>query len=257
MRVDKRQSAPLQLEADGLIEGRNAVIEALRVGTAVDKIYIAKGETSAALGHIASTARGKGVVVIESDRRKLDAMSQTHSHQGVIAVAAVRAYADVDDILAAAREKGEPPLLVVCDELSDPHNLGAVIRTAEAAGAHGVVIPKRRSAGLTAIVAKTSAGAVSYLPVARVANLTALLKELKEQGLWIFGTAADGTTSLYQADLKGPTAIVIGSEGSGMGRLVREQCDFLIAIPMRGQINSLNAAAAAAVVLYEAVRQRS
>ncbi len=257
MRVDKRQSAPLQLEADGLIEGRNAVIEALRVGTAVDKIYIAKGETSAALGHIASTARGKGVVVIESDRRKLDAMSQTHSHQGVIAVAAVRAYADVDDILAAAREKGEPPLLVVCDELSDPHNLGAVIRTAEAAGAHGVVIPKRRSAGLTAIVAKTSAGAVSYLPVARVANLTALLKELKEQGLWIFGTAADGTTSLYQADLKGPTAIVIGSEGSGMGRLVREQCDFLIAIPMRGQINSLNASAAAAVVLYEAVRQRS
>ena len=257
MRVDKRQSAPLQLETDGLIEGRNAVIEALRVGTAVDKIYIAKGETSAALGHIASTARGKGVVVIESDRRKLDAMSQTHSHQGVIAVAAVRAYADVDDILAAAREKGEPPLLVVCDELSDPHNLGAVIRTAEAAGAHGVVIPKRRSAGLTAIVAKTSAGAVSYLPVARVANLTALLKELKEQGLWIFGTAADGTTSLYQADLKGPTAIVIGSEGSGMGRLVREQCDFLIAIPMRGQINSLNASAAAAVVLYEAVRQRS
>ncbi len=257
MRVDKRQSAPLQLEADGLIEGRNAVIEALRVGTAVDKIYIAKGETSAALGHIASTARGKGVVVIESDRRKLDAMSQTHSHQGVIAVAAVRAYADVDDILAAAREKGEPPLLVVCDELSDPHNLGAVIRTAEAAGAHGVVIPKRRSAGLTAIVAKTSAGAVSYLPVARVANLTALLKELKEQGLWIFGTAADGTTSLYQADLKGPTAIVIGSEGSGMGRLVREQCDFLIAIPMRGQINSLNASAAAAVVLYETVRQRS
>ena len=145
---------------------------------------------------------------------------------------------------------------MVCDELSDPHNLGAVIRTAECAGAHGVVIPKRRSAGLTAVVAKTSAGAVSYLPVARVSNLTTLLKQLKEEGLWIFGTAADGATPLYQADLKGPAAIVIGSEGDGMSRLVREQCDFLLSIPMRGQVNSLNASAAAAVVLYEAVRQR-
>ena len=249
----KEQNSP----ADGIIEGRNAVIEALRAGTAVDKVYIAKGETDATLGHIASTARGKGIVVVEADRRKLDAMSVTHSHQGVIAVAAVREYASVSDILQSARDKGEAPLVVVCDELSDPHNLGAVIRTAEAAGAHGVIIPKRRSAGLTAIVAKTSAGAVSYLPVARVANLTALLRELKEEGLWVFGTAADGSTSLYQADLKGPAAIVIGSEGNGMSRLVREQCDFLVSIPMRGQVNSLNASAAAAVVLYEAVRQRS
>lgn len=249
----REQNSP----ADGIIEGRNAVIEALRAGTAMDKVYIAKGETDATLGHIASTARGKGIVVVEADRRKLDAMSVTHSHQGVIAVAAVREYASVSDILQSARDKGETPLVVVCDELSDPHNLGAVIRTAEAAGAHGVIIPKRRSAGLTAIVAKTSAGAVSYLPVARVANLTALLKELKEEGLWVFGTAADGSTSLYQADLKGPAAIVIGSEGNGMSRLVREQCDFLVSIPMRGQVNSLNASAAAAVVLYEAVRQRS
>ena len=249
----REQNSP----ADGIIEGRNAVIEALRAGTAMDKVYIAKGETDATLGHIASTARGKGIVVVEADRRKLDAMSVTHSHQGVIAVAAVREYASVSDILHSARDKGEAPLVVVCDELSDPHNLGAVIRTAEAAGAHGVIIPKRRSAGLTAIVAKTSAGAVSYLPVARVANLTALLKELKEEGLWVFGTAADGATSLYQADLKGPAAIVIGSEGNGMSRLVREQCDFLVSIPMRGQVNSLNASAAAAVVLYEAVRQRS
>lgn len=249
----REQNSP----ADGIIEGRNAVIEALRAGTAMDKVYIAKGETDATLGHIASTARGKGIVVVEADRRKLDAMSVTHSHQGVIAVAAVREYASVSDILQSARDKGEAPLVVVCDELSDPHNLGAVIRTAEAAGAHGVIIPKRRSAGLTAIVAKTSAGAVSYLPVARVANLTALLKELKEEGLWVFGTAADGATSLYQADLKGPAAIVIGSEGNGMSRLVREQCDFLVSIPMRGQVNSLNASAAAAVVLYEAVRQRS
>lgn len=249
----REQNSP----ADGIIEGRNAVIEALRAGTAMDKVYIARGETDATLGHIASTARGKGIVVVEADRRKLDAMSVTHSHQGVIAVAAVREYASVSDILQSARDKGEAPLVVVCDELSDPHNLGAVIRTAEAAGAHGIIIPKRRSAGLTAIVAKTSAGAVSYLPVARVANLTALLKELKEEGLWVFGTAADGSTSLYQADLKGPAAIVIGSEGNGMSRLVREQCDFLVSIPMRGQVNSLNASAAAAVVLYEAVRQRS
>ena len=253
----RQQQRERSSQADGTIEGRNAVIEALRAGTAMDKIYLAKGETDATLGHIASTARSKGIVVVEADRRKLDAMSATHSHQGVIAVAAVREYASVADILQAARDKNEPPLVVVCDELSDPHNLGAVIRTAEAAGAHGVIIPKRRSAGLTAVVAKTSAGAVSYLPVARVANLTALLKELKEEGLWVFGTAADGATSLYQADLKGPAAIVIGSEGDGMSRLVREQCDFLVSIPMRGQVNSLNASAAAAVVLYEAVRQRS
>jgi 23S rRNA (guanosine2251-2'-O)-methyltransferase len=252
---DERKN--MEAEADGLIEGRNAVIEALRAGTAIDKIYIAKGETDAALGHIASSARERGVVVVEADRRKLDGMSRTKSHQGVIAVSAVREYVEVDDILAAAREKGEAPLIVVCDELSDPHNLGAVIRTAECAGAHGVVIPKRRSAGLTAIVAKTSAGAVSYLPVARVPNLTALLKDLKKEGLWVFGTAADGPTSLYEADLKGPAAIVIGSEGDGMSRLVREQCDFLVSIPMRGKVNSLNASAAAAVVLYEAVRQRS
>ena len=257
MRSDRERRVSPEAEADGLIEGRNAVIEALRAGTAIDKIYIARGETDATLGHIASTARNKGVVVVEADRRKLDGMSRTKSHQGVVAIAAVREYASVDDILNAARDKGEAPLVVVCDELSDPHNLGAVIRTAEAAGAHGVIIPKRRSAGLTAIVAKTSAGAVSYLPVARVPNLTALLKELKEQGLWVFGTAADGRTSLYEADLRGPAAIVIGSEGDGMSRLVREQCDFLVSIPMRGRVNSLNASAAAAVVLYEAVRQRS
>ena len=256
MRDDKNRRLTQEAEADGLIEGRNAVIEALRSGAAIDKIYIARGETDATLGHIASTARNKGIVVTEADRRKLDGMSRTKSHQGVIAVAAVREYASVDDILNAARERGEAPLVVVCDELSDPHNLGAVIRTAECAGAHGVVIPKRRSAGLTAIVAKTSAGAVSYLPVARVPNLTAALKELKERGLWVFGAAAEGGTKLYDADLKGPAAIVIGSEGDGRGRLVREQCDFLVSIPMKGKINSLNASAAAAVVLYEAVRQR-
>ena len=255
-RTPLRRSAPIEAENDGVIEGRNAVIEALRAGVTIDKIYIMKGDTDATLGHIASSAREKGVVVVDADRRKLDGMSRTHSHQGVIALAAVREYASVEDILAAAREKGEAPLIVVCDELSDPHNLGAVIRTAECAGAHGIIIPKRRSAGLTAIVAKTSAGAVSHMPVARVPNIPSLLKQLKEEGVWVFGTAADGNTTLYNADLKGPAAIVIGSEGDGMGRLVGEQCDFRVSIPMKGHINSLNASAAAAILLYEAVRQR-
>ena len=245
-----------QEQPDGIIEGRNAVIEALRAGTPIDKIYLAKGDTDATLGHIASKAREAGVVVVETDRKKLDFMSVTHAHQGVVAVAAVREYVSVDDILAVAREKGEAPLIVVCDELSDPHNLGAVIRTAECAGAHGVIIPKRRSAGLTAVVAKTSAGAVAHVPVARVPNLTACLKELKEEGVWVFGAAADADRTLYNADLKGPAAIVIGSEGDGMSRLVAENCDFKVAIPMKGKLNSLNASAAAAILLYEAVRQR-
>ena len=252
---DRQRSLP-QAEADGIIEGRNAVIEALRSGETIDKIYLAKGETDKTLGHIASRAREKGIVVVEADRRKLDGMSRTHAHQGVIALAAMREYVSVQSLLDAAAEKGEAPLLVVCDEISDPHNLGAILRTAECAGAHGVIIPKRRSAGLTAIVAKTSAGAVSYMPVARVPNIPALLKDLKKQGVWVFGTAADGNTTLYQADLKGPTAIVIGSEGTGMTRLAAENCDFLVSIPMKGKISSLNASAAAAILLYEAVRQR-
>lgn len=257
MKQHSRPPVPEREEADGLIEGRNAVMEALCAGTPIDKLYLARGEADSALGRLAAAARAQGVVVVDADRRKLDGMSRTHSHQGAIAVAAVRAYAQVDDLLAIAQQRGEPPLLVVCDGLSDPHNLGAVIRTAECAGAHGVIIPKRRSAGLTAVVAKTSAGAVSHLPVARVTNLPALLSQLKQDGVWVFGTAADGGTGLYEADLKGPTAIVIGSEGAGMSRLVREQCDFLLSIPLRGRVSSLNASTAAAIVLYEAVRQRT
>ena len=256
MKEYRKRPPQRDAEADGVIEGRNAVIEALRAGTAIDKIYLAKGDTDSALGHIANTARANGVVVVNADRRKLDEMSRTHAHQGVIAVAAVREYASIEDIFQRAEEQGEAPLIVLCDELSDPHNLGAVIRTAECAGAHGVVIPKRRSAGLTAIVAKTSAGAVSHIPVARVPNLTALMKELQKRGVWIFGAEMNGTTCVYVADLKGPAAIVIGSEGSGMSRLVAETCDFTVSIPMKGKINSLNASAAAAILLYEAVRQR-
>ena len=252
---DNEQRRP-EAEADGIIEGRNAVIEALRAGTTMDKIYLAKGETDKTLGHIASKARAQGIVVVEADRRKLDGMSRTHAHQGVIALAAVREYVSVDDILADAAAKNESPLIVVCDEISDPHNLGAIIRTAYCAGAHGVVIPKRRSAGLTSVVAKTSAGAVSHMKVARVPNIPSLLKDLKKQGIWVFGTAANGTTGLYDADLKGAAAIVIGSEGDGMTRLAAENCDFLVSIPMKGDLNSLNASASAAILLYEAVRQR-
>ena len=176
--MDNEKKNLLTAEADGIIEGRNAVIEALRAGVQIDKIFIMKGETDKTLGHIASTARAAGIVVVDADRRKLDNMSRTHAHQGVIALASVREYCSVEDILQIAADKGENPLLVVCDEISDPHNLGAIIRTAECAGAHGIVIPKRRSAGLTAIVAKTSAGAVSHMPVARVPNIAALLKDL-------------------------------------------------------------------------------
>ena len=241
-------------EAEDRVEGKNAVMEALKAG--LDKIYIARGEQDKALRFIAQKGKAAGAVISEVDRRKLDAMSVTHAHQGVIAVAAVREYASVSDILALAREKGEAPLVVVCDEISDPHNLGAIIRTAECAGAHGVIIPKHRSAGVTAVVEKTSAGAVEHMAVARVGNLAAALKELQDAGVWIFGTAADGDRSLWEADLKGPAALVIGSEGSGMSRLTRESCDFLLSIPLRGKVSSLNASNAAAIVLYEAVRQR-
>ena len=248
---------PFDNDREDLIEGRNAVIEALRAGRSIDKIYIAKGETDKTLGHIASRARDAGIVVVEADRRKLDAMSATKAHQGVVAVAAVREYCDVEDILAIAAERGEPPFLVACDEISDPHNLGAILRSAYCAGAHGVILPKRRSAGLTGIVDKTSAGAAEHMAVARVANLPSALRDLKGRGLWVYGTAADAPASLWETDFSGPVCLVIGSEGEGMGRLVREQCDFLVSIPMRASLDSLNASAAAAVLLYEVLRQRS
>ena len=246
----------MEYREDVLLEGRNAVAEALRAGRGIDKVYVVRGETDRVLGPLTAKARKAGAVVVEVDRRKLDAMSQTGAHQGIAAILTAAPYARVEDILQAAADRGEPPLVVVCDELSDPHNLGAVIRTAECAGAHGVVIPKRRSAGLTAVVAKTSAGAVSVLPVARVPNIPALLKELKKAGLWVYGAAGEAETAMYRADFRGPAAIVIGSEGDGLGRLVRESCDLLVSIPLRGKVSSLNASAAAAVLLYEALRQR-
>ncbi len=241
---------------EGLLEGRNAVTEALKAGRTIDKVFLASGETDSTLRYIASLAKKAGTVVTYCDRRKLDTMSQTGAHQGVIAMAAAMDYSTVEEILAYAQEQGEPPLIVICDEITDPHNLGAILRTAECVGAHGVIIPKRRNAGLTPVVAKASAGAVEYMKVARVSNLASAIRTLKEQGVWVYGTAADGAAPLYRTDLTGPCAIVIGSEGEGMGRLVSEACDFMVSIPMRGRINSLNASNAAAILLYEALRQR-
>lgn len=242
---------------ENMIEGRNAVTEALRSGRTIDKVFVATGETDQALDRLTAQAKKAGAVVVMVDRRKLNTMSQTGAHQGIIAMTAAHDYSSIDDIIARAEGRGEKPLIVICDELTDPHNLGAIIRTAECAGAHGVIIPKRHSVGLTSVVSKTSAGALEYMPVARVSNITNTIKDLQKRGIWVFGTAANGSVELYKADLKNAAAIVIGNEGDGMSRLVAESCDFTVSIPMRGEISSLNASAAAAIMLYEAVRQRS
>ena len=246
---------PVQ-EIEGQLEGRNALTEALKSGRTIDKVFIASGDTDRGLQRLAAQAKEAGAVIVPVDRRKLDAMSVTHAHQGVICLAAAHDYYTIDDILAEAQSREEEPLIVICDELTDPHNLGAILRSAECAGAHGVIIPKRRSVGLTAVVAKASAGAVEYMKVARVTNITAAIEDLKKRGVWIYGTAAEGSIPMYKADLKGAAAIVIGNEGDGMSQLVRKSCDVMVHIPMKGRISSLNASAAASILLYEAVRQR-
>ena len=248
--------APPAEEVEGQREGRNALTEALRSGRTLDKGFIASGETDKGLQRLAAQAKETGAVVVPVDRRKLDAMSFTHAHQGVITLAAAHEYATIDDILEEAANRGQAPLIVICDELTDPHNLGAIMRSAECAGAHGVIITTRRSVGLTATVAKASAGAVEYMKVARVTNINSAITELKEKGVWIFGTAAEGSIPMYKADLTGPAAIVIGNEGDGMSPLVRKNCDVTVSIPMQGRISSLNASAAASILRYEAVRQR-
>ncbi|MBQ3879157.1 MAG: 23S rRNA (guanosine(2251)-2'-O)-methyltransferase RlmB [Oscillospiraceae bacterium] len=242
---------------ESLVEGRNAVLEALRAGRTIDKIYILRGAHDASLGEILARAKRAGIVVVESERAKLDAMSMTGVHQGVIAACAAHEYADFDALLEKAKEKDGPALFVLCDGITDPHNLGAIIRTAGAVGADGVIIPKRRSVALTAVVAKAAAGALEYVPVARVGNLTNAIEKLKDAGIWIYGTSDRAEKSLYQTDLRGNAAFVVGSEGEGMSRLVEENCDFVLSIPMAGRIASLNASNAAAVVLFEAVRQRT
>ena len=246
----------MNISEENLIEGRNAVIEAMRAGRPIDKIFLMRGSSDKAIGFIASTARSTGIAVTECDRRRLDAMSATGSHQGVIAVAAVKEYCSMEDILQLARSRREDPFVIVCDGLEDPRNLGAVIRCAECAGAHGIVIPRHRSAGVTASVDRSSAGAAEHMLIARTANLSAALKTLKENGLWVYGAEADGSAPLWKTDMKGPVCLVIGSEGHGLSRLVRDSCDFIISIPLAGQVNSLNASAAAAVLMYEVVRQR-
>ena len=254
---DRREEPAAAAEEDECrLEGRNALTEALRSGRTIDKVFVADGDTDRALQRLAAQAKEAGAVIIPVDRRKLDQMSLTHAHQGIIAQAAAHEYATVEDILQEAVSRGQAPLIVICDELSDLHNLGAIMRTAECAGAHGVIIPKRRSVGLTATVAKASAGAVEYMKVARVTNIAATIRQLKEQGVWVYGTAAEGACSMYQADLTGASAIVIGNEGQGVSRLVRESCDVMVNIPMSGRISSLNASAACSILLYEAVRQR-
>ena len=256
---DRRERFAPQPEAEEdetRLEGRNAVTEALKAGRTIDKVFVADGDIDGGLQRLVAQAKEAGAVVVPVDRRKLDQMSTTHSHQGIIAQAAAHTYYSIDDILQEAADRGQAPLIVICDELSDPHNLGAILRTAECAGAHGVIIPKRRSVGLTATVAKASAGAMEYMKVAKVTNIAATIKELKEKGVWVFGTAAEGSEVMYRADLTGPTAIVIGNEGDGISRLVRENCDVMVHIPMSGRISSLNASNAASILLYEAVRQR-
>lgn len=242
-------------ERKDLITGRNPVTEALKSGRAIESLMIARGELSGSIKVIAALAKEKKIPIKEVDRKKLDLMTGTTTHQGIAAVAAVKEYSTVDDIFALAEKRGEKPFIIVLDEIEDPHNLGAVIRTAECAGAHGIIIPKRRSAGLNFTVGKASAGAYEYVPVARVTNIAAAIDELKERGCWVYGADMSGET-YCTADLKGSSALVIGSEGKGLGRLVREKCDTILSLPMLGKINSLNASVAAGILMYEFTRQR-
>ena len=237
------------------IEGRNAVLEAFRSGKCVDKLFILDGCQDGPVRTIAREARKKDTIINYVSKERLDQLSETRAHQGVIAQVAAYEYSTVEDILAKAEEKGEPPFLILLDNVEDPHNLGAIIRTANLAGAHGVIIPKRRAVGLTSTVAKTSAGAINYTPVAQVTNLVRTMEELKEKGIW-FVCADMGGESMYRMNLTGPIGLVIGNEGEGVSRLVKEACDFTASIPMKGDIDSLNASVAAGVLAYEIVRQR-
>ena len=239
---------------EDILAGRNAVSEALRSGRPLDCVWVARGERTGSIRPLLARCREQGVLIKEVDTRKLDAVCGPH-HQGIAAVAACKQYATLDDLFAAAEQKGEPPFFVICDELNDPHNLGAIARSAEAAGAHGVIIPKHRSAGLTSTVYKASAGAVEYMPIARVGNISDTIKTLKKRGVWVYGLDMDGDM-WCQTDLTGPLALVVGSEGAGIGRLVREQCDGILSLPMAVRINSLNASVACGIALYEAARQR-
>ena len=253
--MNENQKQTNSEETSHLIEGRNAVLEAFRAGKTVDKLYIQEGLRDGTINTILRDAKKRDVIVNFVSREKLDQMSADKKHQGVMAITAAFAYSTVEDILAKAEEKGEPPFLFILDEIEDPHNLGAIIRTANLCGAHGVIIPKRRAAGLTATAVKASAGAIHYTPVAKVTNITKTIEELKSKGLW-FACADMGGELMYKANLTGPIGLVIGNEGNGVSRLVKESCDYVVSIPMKGDIDSLNASVAAGVLAYEVVRQR-
>lgn len=243
--------------ASDKIEGRNPVLEGLKSGREIDKIFVAKGAVEGSIKKIIAIAKEKGIPVQQVERQKLNELSTSEAHQGVIALAAAHDYVELEDILARAEEKGKDAFLLILDEIMDPHNLGSIMRTAEAVGVDGIIIPKRRAVGLTAVVAKTSAGAIEYVPVAKVSNISQTIDKLKKMGIWVTGADMSGEKEHYLMDLKGPIALVIGSEGSGISRLVKEKCDFLVKLPMVGQISSLNASVAAAVLMYEVFRQRS
>lgn len=256
MQMNNRNRDSAETEEIEYLAGKHPVMEAMRAGRAMNKIFLSNQAQRHLVQAIMEEAKARGIVVQQVDKRKLDQLAPDTQHQGVVAQVAAAAYADVDDLLERARTRGEDALIVLLDELEDPHNLGSVLRTADCTGVHGVIVPKRRSAGLTAVVAKTSAGAVEHVPVARVSNLVQTMEKLKEAGLWIAGADAGAPDSFYRTKLTGPLAIVIGNEGKGLSRLVREKCDFILSLPMVGQINSLNASVAAGVILYEVLRQR-
>ncbi|ABR50569.1 RNA methyltransferase, TrmH family, group 3 [Alkaliphilus metalliredigens QYMF] len=238
------------------IEGRNPVLEALKAGREIDKLLIAKGAEEGSMKKIIGMAKDQNIIVQYVERQKLDQISESHAHQGVIAQVAAYEYSDVETILENAQKKGKSPFILILDEIMDPHNLGSIIRTADAVGVDGIIIPKRRAVGLTAVVAKTSAGAIEYVPVAKVSNISQTIDKLKEKGVWVAGADMKGKQLHFEADFKGALALVIGGEGSGISRLVKEKCDFLVKLPMAGQVSSLNASVAAAVLMYEAYRQR-
>ena len=240
---------------EDMVAGRNAVMEALKGNRSVNKILVANGSNEGSIKEIIALAKEKGVNIMYMERSKIDSMARGIRHQGVLAQVAPVQYVELEDILNIAREKKEPPFILLLDELEDPHNLGALLRTADAAGVHGVLIPKRRSVPLSATVAKTSAGAVEYVPVARIGNMVQTIRRLKDEGLWVAAADMDGT-DYYEADMTGPLLLIVGSEGHGVGRLVKEQCDFVVRIPMMGKINSLNASVAGSILMYEAMKQR-
>ena len=251
---DVSQTNERENEKD-VIFGRNSVAEAIKSGRPLDSVMVARGDRSGSIPKIVADAKKAGIVIKEVDPKKLDFVCGHNNHQGIAAFGAVKEYSSVEDIFATAEERNEPPFIIICDEIEDPHNLGAIIRTAEASGAHGVIIPKRRSASLSFTVAKTSAGAVEFMHVARVTNIPQIIDELKKRGVWVYCADMDGEP-FYKSNLKGAIALVIGSEGNGVGRLVKEKCDVTLSMPMKGKINSLNASVAAGILMYEVSRQR-